>query len=530
MIIELYLNTTENERADKSSYLSLVETLDGFMREDCDIMQPSVNVELNFDETIIVSADDNSEIEVDDSDIALAENKIPIFNYAYIPDFHRYYFVRSMVALASGMLTTRLYRLHLVCDVLMSFKDHFLGLKAFVTKNEFTFFPMLPDDDYPLSLAKDITEEEVSTGALVDTTFQSEFENGDLNIVISLSGSGGASKIFSGLDDQLPDVDSERFESAGGLSFYTLDPINLSFLMDSLLGEYSGYSSFFVSAVAFPYKVESASALGSIGIWKDNGDGTFTYTTIGSAQGKIAYPLRGYACIADFLMPIPSTFLDIEPFSHYELWIPFCGWVEISLKDNQGDRILVYYAIDQSNGSAEVYIYNYTKKRILGSTSCQVGVTLAISSSNAQELNAQKQAMTTNLVLGLISSGVSMVGSAYTGNGLGVVMSGINATKQITDYINNSAMMFQKASSTHNGANGALFSPLKVRLRSTKAQSPVVDVSAYNHNFGRPLMMNAKLETLSGFTKVGMIHLEDVPALDVEKEEITQLLEKGVLL
>lgn len=110
MIIKLYKNTSENRQVDKV----LVDEIEltGSIRDD--------NVDL-LDPVITVKADE----------------KYLLYNYAYIPDFERYYFFSA----PPSLLRTGVYQIFLHVDVLMSFKgtaendysDGFLGNNGYVT-------------------------------------------------------------------------------------------------------------------------------------------------------------------------------------------------------------------------------------------------------------------------------------------------------------------------------------------------------------------------------------------------------------
>ena len=54
-----------------------------------------------------------------------------IYNYAYISDFHRYYFITDYISIRTG-----LWQLNLKSDVLMSFKDSILASRVLVNKSE----------------------------------------------------------------------------------------------------------------------------------------------------------------------------------------------------------------------------------------------------------------------------------------------------------------------------------------------------------------------------------------------------------
>ena len=62
--------------------------------------------------------------------IVLLKSNAPILkNYAYIPEFNRYYFIISI-----QILPNKIYELFLECDVLESFKDDILASKGLVTR------------------------------------------------------------------------------------------------------------------------------------------------------------------------------------------------------------------------------------------------------------------------------------------------------------------------------------------------------------------------------------------------------------
>lgn len=88
MNIIFYYNASEKNKIGKTLIDDL--TISGTLREETDIISPSILIE--------------------------AES-LTGYNYARIPQFNRYYFVRSMEAVRSG-----LWRVNLDVDVLESFK------------------------------------------------------------------------------------------------------------------------------------------------------------------------------------------------------------------------------------------------------------------------------------------------------------------------------------------------------------------------------------------------------------------------
>ena len=90
MMLNLYKNTSENERLDKTNYLTMVNTLYGSFKDVTSITNPSIIIEYGI---------------ID-------------FNYVYIPILNRYYYVEEVISVKN-----RLWQIRLKVDVLMSYKS-----------------------------------------------------------------------------------------------------------------------------------------------------------------------------------------------------------------------------------------------------------------------------------------------------------------------------------------------------------------------------------------------------------------------
>ena len=102
MNITFYKNSSEKEKIGKS--LSSGLTLSGNLRDECSITSPSILVEA----TSLVD-----------------------YNYCYIPEFKRYYFISDIVSVRNN-----LWRVSLKCDVLESFKSDILKSSCIVNKQQ----------------------------------------------------------------------------------------------------------------------------------------------------------------------------------------------------------------------------------------------------------------------------------------------------------------------------------------------------------------------------------------------------------
>ena len=125
MTIELYYNESENNQLTKN--ISLLTTLTGHLRESSNIVTPEILVEA--------------------VDLGTA-------NYAHIPIFSRYYYIKEVESFRNG-----LWRLSLESDVLMSFKSDILELDVILKETEKTGINnYLQDDRVWITSVKDKTD------------------------------------------------------------------------------------------------------------------------------------------------------------------------------------------------------------------------------------------------------------------------------------------------------------------------------------------------------------------------------------
>ena len=100
MDIKLYYNTSDNRTIRKN--LINEYSISGKLRESCDLINPVLTIQ---------------------------QYKVIRYNYAYIPEFHRYYFINKVTSISRN-----LWRVELEVDPLMSFKGDILALQVVVDK------------------------------------------------------------------------------------------------------------------------------------------------------------------------------------------------------------------------------------------------------------------------------------------------------------------------------------------------------------------------------------------------------------
>ena len=116
MQIDLYTYNHEKNKIVKDDFLSDLLTLNGNLKEQTSILTPVILVEYN---------------------------QQFIYNYCYIPEFNRYYFIENV-----EIARANLYRLYLTVDVLESYKTQILSQSVIVEKSKDNYNNYLPDENW----------------------------------------------------------------------------------------------------------------------------------------------------------------------------------------------------------------------------------------------------------------------------------------------------------------------------------------------------------------------------------------------
>lgn len=125
MEIKLYHNTSANNKIDKS--LHSETTYNGSLRDDSKVINPEIMIE---------------------------SSNLTGFNYAYIPSFHRYYYIDEITSYRSNLWIVRLK-----VDVLMSFASDIKGLTCVIEATEgYKGNDYLSDSDSWVSMVKAKTD------------------------------------------------------------------------------------------------------------------------------------------------------------------------------------------------------------------------------------------------------------------------------------------------------------------------------------------------------------------------------------
>lgn len=127
--IKLYKNSAEPNKVDKTAELSTVGTISGVLRQECSLINPEIIIQYD---------------------------KPPDFNYCYIENFGRYYYVENIVSMRQN-----LWRVRLRCDVLMTYKTQILNLNARIARQQYTYSYRQIDSEIPFTNDPEITVQDI---------------------------------------------------------------------------------------------------------------------------------------------------------------------------------------------------------------------------------------------------------------------------------------------------------------------------------------------------------------------------------
>lgn len=212
-----------------------------------------------------------------------------------------------------------------------------------------------------------------------------------------------------------------------------------------------------------------------------------------------------------------NSFLDYEPFTTAEIYVPMCGRASLPLNYIMGKTITVYFASDIENGGCKAIV------------KCdEISAELSGTFSEDVSLTAENSGMRRlEMAYGIVSFGTSvagMVGSALDGTVLGATLSGGGVANSLiglgaTENANYSVI---KGESTP-----------KVNFNNVskcyiKISRPVVELP---ENYGKVhgFVVNKKfnLSNLRGYTICGNVEVDGLSCTENEKETLKGIIESG---
>lgn len=609
MKITLFQNVSERNQMDKA--LTKVKDIDGKFKQSTNIMSPV---------------------------LVLSYATLPDFNYIYIEELARYYFVDSITSINEG-----LWQINCSEDVLETYRNGILDLTAYVTRNENEYNDYIIDK-YLIKTAKKLYDiitplENESDGRnlfLNNNTFNIDVshdgapaelssETNSFCYTISTSNTTGGAILFdpktglpTSLDYMRANIDNNQYSKYSvtqwGKQFYhdsfnkvwALNNNNLQAIGSLLKAQvadiesgrmYENLGQMINGLKVYPFSIPeyfyqcgiSPDKLpqGNYADYMDNKQGyniniqpitigntaienivTSEKNTIGQSANLYGAPqLTGWLLPHQIMSCKLATFgfdqdsllynnyLDYEPYTQLQLYVPFFGYITIPTNIVIGNKIYLYLSVDFITGLGTLYITVDIngEETLINTQNSKIAYDLAYGSTNINELERltelTKSRDGNRIISNILGNTLGVLSSIPIGtiNPIAGVTMGLSALantargsiSDITTYFNDvdaTATTPLNGNTVSGGGsqNGAsnLISPRGIFIIRERVEQ-YRPATNYKHYLGRPLEVQRRLSRLHGFTKVGSVHIEGrdfAKATEQEKQIIEQTLKNGFIL
>lgn len=392
--------------------------------------------------------------------VEAAVNSFPAWNYCYIPDFGRYYFVTSTT------YNRGLWEISLSVDVLASFKTQIGNTSLYVTRSSTRQNQALIDKMFPLTGNQTLDTETIDAG------FQVTWSTG---------------YVLVGIMDGL---------TTSGMTMYQFAPTEYGKFIAGLMGTDSDSSiSTWLPAIQ-SIQVTTYEPLRYVGAayWFPNNFNTgqaVTSLKLGN------YTATGFTCAPVDTPQIPRTlgytvtipkhpqatnrgkWVNLEPYSQYEMSLgPFGTFKLDSTALLDATQIFISIIPDPMTGVAKAYIRT-DEGTLLSNLTAQWGVPIRVSSAGDQTLGN---------VLQTVGGAVAVGVGAAAGNPIAVV-GGLSASiSGIAD--------IAKGSFSTTGSSGALVEHQVSKILYGRFWTVAPEDNA---NKGRPFCSTALPSAIGGY-------------------------------
>lgn len=204
-----------------------------------------------------------------------------------------------------------------------------------------------------------------------------------------------------------------------------------------------------------------------------------------------------------------GAYLDYEPYTKAEIYLPYIGTHQIAVDDIMGKAVHIKYHIDILSGAcaAEIKCGGSVLYTFIGSVAVSIPVT-----GNDW----------TNVINGVLSIAGAVGSMVATGGASAPAAAGEIASAAV-----NSLKPNIEKSGSVSGGGGLMAGKVPVLILTRPRQALPASQNSFT---GYPAFITRSLGEVSGYTEVHKIRLGGISATDAELDEIKNLLKGGVIL
>ena len=239
-----------------------------------------------------------------------------------------------------------------------------------------------------------------------------------------------------------------------------------------------------------------------------------------------------------------TSFTDYEPYTYYEIYLPFVGTVPLRADTIAGRTINVKYVVDNVSNESTCIISTIDGdiEQIIHTYECNLGIDIPYKSFDYLG-NIRRNA---SALVGAVASGASTLmrtkSNAYARSALNTTSSKVRqdylaksaSYENIADSIpqSSSEAGYEQPQCIRSNVGSSLLSsmlPRKPYLIIRRV--PMYNVNDSNRLYGRPTLEFATLDNYEdSYVKVRQVRLDGLTCTDEEKTIISEILESGVIL
>ena len=241
------------------------------------------------------------------------------------------------------------------------------------------------------------------------------------------------------------------------------------------------------------------------------GSGVITLGNVntGVTSGYTATQYIDVDCGSVYVNEYWGSYLDYDPYTQYEIYLPFIGIKSLDSNDVVEHTLSVKYKVDVLSGACVCFVFSDSNLLYSYSGSCSQQIPLT-------------ESQYSNLLSGAITVAAS-VGSliATEGGSAGIAIpaiasSSVNMAKQ---------QITRSGSLTGNAGQMGVKTPFVIRHKPIQAIP-----GSQNSYLGYPSFITERIGNLTGYTEFYEVHLNGLTCTDEEKDELESLMKGGVLL
>ena len=202
--------------------------------------------------------------------------------------------------------------------------------------------------------------------------------------------------------------------------------------------------------------------------------------------------------------------LDYD-YTNVSVYLPFIGIVPLNTREVMGSKISIRYRVDVLTGTClgTISVSRQSSNAVLYTFSGNCAVQIPLTSGNYG-----------TLLTGLLSAVGGVATSVATGGAALPAVAGVG-----------SAIVNARTNVSRTGNLGSNAGALGVRIPYVIITRPIAyDADNYSIYYGYPANKTVTLSSLTGFTRIKSVHVENIPATEEEKNMIDSALKNGVIL